>query len=204
MIAQTEAQGHPHPRSAPSKPTIYRDAPTAAILAEAEAWLWDLAELEADLAADPSSWDFPQQSREFILFHLEQANEELARRERIRHRPEAPSWPARAADRRAELDAIKRRLPLADFIERMYLVRFQPSGKRLVTNCVLPGHQDASTSFTVWPEQDRFHCFGCGRSGDLFVFAQHALGLGSFREAVDVLREEARLASASAEGARGG
>ena len=185
MLTQTR----PKPRNR------YRDcSSTQQILDEAECWLWELAELNQDIEDDPESWDFPDNTRDFILAALEEANEELARRERLRHRPEAPGWPSSPVDRRAELDEIKRRLPLADFLERMCLVKLQPQGKRLVTHCPLPGHKDDDPSFNVWPDQDRFHCFGCGRSGDVFTLAMHMLGEERFPSVVDVLAREAGIA----------
>ena len=36
----------------------------------------------------------------------------------------------------------------------------------LVARCLLPQHQDTNPSFTIYPDQ-RFHCFGCGSSGDV-------------------------------------
>ncbi len=52
----------------------YRDASTEAIHAEAESWLWDLAEIETDLEADPASWAWPEETKAFVLFGLEEAD----------------------------------------------------------------------------------------------------------------------------------
>lgn len=49
-----------------------------------------------------------------------------------------------------------------------------------------PFHGEQSPSFKVDPTKQRFHCFGCGESGDVIDAAQKLLGL-SFKEALDYL-----------------
>ena len=49
-----------------------------------------------------------------------------------------------------------------------------------------PFHTEKSPSFTVTPEGNFFHCFGCGASGDLYDFLQRIEGL-EFPEAVESL-----------------
>lgn len=46
-----------------------------------------------------------------------------------------------------------------------------------------PFHQEKTPSFHVYPEDKRYHCFGCGQSGDVFNFFMEMKGL-SFPEAV--------------------
>src|SRR5690606_4704053 len=41
-------------------------------------------------------------------------------------------------------------------------------------------------SFSVYPETQSFHCFGCGASGDVIDFVRRSEGIG-FREALDRL-----------------
>ena len=45
---------------------------------------------------------------------------------------------------------------------------FELSARRnlMVARCLLPSHEDTNPSFTVYPDQ-RFHCFGCGATGDV-------------------------------------
>lgn len=49
-----------------------------------------------------------------------------------------------------------------------------------------PFHSDATPSFTIFAQGQRFHCFGCGAGGDVFDFLQRLLGIG-LAEALDVL-----------------
>lgn len=174
----------------PARPNLFADTPTSAILAEAECWLWDLTQFDADIKAAPDSWDFPDQNRAFIEMHIEEAEAELARRERLRHRPGAPPWPDRWPDRRAELERIRDGVDLPALIERWGGVTLQRRGGELVCSCPLPGHDDRTPSFTVNQEKRLFHCFGCGRGGDVFAYAMHQGGTHSFAEAVAILAEE--------------
>ena len=43
-------------------------------------------------------------------------------------------------------------------------------GKNLVGLC--PFHSEKTPSFTVYPENGSFYCFGCGVGGDIFTFTK--------------------------------
>ena len=182
------------PDGAQRRRNRYRDTATATILEEVEVSFWDLKEIEADIEADPSSWAYPDQSRALIVTGLTEAEEELARRDRLRHRPGAPPWPERWPERREELAAIKDAIDLPRFIEEMGQTRLESRGRQLVGRCPLPGHADTTPSFVVHPEKHLFYCHGCHRSGDLFTFAMHMLGTTRFGDVVDALAIEAGIA----------
>lgn len=42
---------------------------------------------------------------------------------------------------------------------------------RALIRCLLPDHVDRTPSFSL--KEERWHCFGCGRGGDVVDFAQH-------------------------------
>ncbi|MDP9364972.1 MAG: CHC2 zinc finger domain-containing protein [Chloroflexota bacterium] len=188
------------------RPNRFRHTPTAAILAEAELWCWDLAQMNADLERDPLSWAFPEETRAFVLAAIEDANEELARREALRDRPEAPGWPARWEDRRAEVERIKAALDLPRFVEEMFPgVVLEKRGKQLACRCVLPGHDKEKTpSFYVDPQKQVWYCHGCKRGGDVFTLAMHYLGTSSFADVIANLAPEAGIAEDRRKGARVG
>jgi len=175
------------------RPNRFRDAPTAAVLAEAECWLWSLAELDADLAADPASWDHPAETRAFVLAAVEDADAELARRERLRGHPEAPPWPGRWPDRRPVVAEIKAALDLPRVVEGLCGARLERRGRQFVCRCPLPGHDDATPSFSVQPEKRVWYCHGCHRGGDVFTLAMHMLGTDRFADVVPVLAAEAGI-----------
>ena len=54
--------------------------------------------------------------------------------------------------------------------------------------CRCPFHEEKTGSFTVSPQKSIYHCFGCGRGGNVLTFIQEYEGL-SFVEAVEKLAE---------------
>mgnify|MGYP001037428157 CR=1 FL=1 len=67
-------------------------------------------------------------------------------------------------------------------------VHLRPSGRSLVGLC--PFHAEKTPSFTVSPEKQFFHCFGCQTGGDVFAFLMKRTGM-SFAEAVEQLAQRA-------------
>ncbi len=65
-----------------------------------------------------------------------------------------------------EIREIKRRVNIKD-IASQYL-KLKKSGKNFRAKC--PFHQEDNPSFTISPEKNLFHCFGCGEGGDVFKF----------------------------------
>lgn len=57
---------------------------------------------------------------------------------------------------------------------------------------ICPFHTEKTASFSVWPESQRCHCFGCGFSKDVigFIIEYHHVG---FCEAVAFLAETHKL-----------
>jgi DNA primase len=84
------------------------------------------------------------------------------------------------------VELIKDRLDIVDIIgERVTLKKTGRSFKGLC-----PFHQEKSPSFVVFPESQHFHCFGCGKSGDLFTFYELSEKV-EFREALAELAQRA-------------
>ena len=63
-------------------------------------------------------------------------------------------------------------------------VELQPRGHGFVGCC--PFHEDVTPSLSVDGVPDRFHCFGCGASGDVIDYVRRRFDLG-FMEAVEHL-----------------
>lgn len=72
-----------------------------------------------------------------------------------------------------DIDAIKDQFPLADEVHRHLALKRR--GATLVGLC--PFHMERTPSFAVYPDEQRFHCFGCGAHGDIFDFLQAQEGL---------------------------
>lgn len=63
-------------------------------------------------------------------------------------------------------------------------------GKNLVGLC--PFHSEKTPSFTVYPENNSFYCFGCGAGGDIIAFVRRMENL-DYVEAVKLLAQRAGL-----------
>ena len=64
------------------------------------------------------------------------------------------------------------------------------SGKNFMGLC--PFHKEKSPSFSVSPDRQYYHCFGCGKGGDVFSFIMEIERL-SFREALEFLAERGHV-----------
>ena len=73
-----------------------------------------------------------------------------------------------------DLDAIRRDHPLPQVAARHVALR--RVGREWAGCC--PFHDDRSPSFTIYDDGQRFHCFGCGASGDVLDFMQRIAGVG--------------------------
>ncbi len=74
---------------------------------------------------------------------------------------------------------IKGRLPVADVVGET--VALKKAGTTLKGLC--PFHGEKTPSFVVTPARDTWHCFGCGKHGDIFTFVMERDGL-AFPEAL--------------------
>ena len=70
-------------------------------------------------------------------------------------------------------------------------VNLKRRGKNLVGLC--PFHNEKTPSFTVYPENGSFYCFGCGAGGDVFSFVRLIENL-DYIEAVKLLAERSGVA----------
>jgi DNA primase len=83
-------------------------------------------------------------------------------------------------------EEIKEKLDIVDIV-RDY-VPLKASGSNFKANC--PFHNEKTASFMVSPEKQIYHCFGCGRGGDVFKFIMEMEGL-DFVETLKLLAPKA-------------
>ncbi len=83
---------------------------------------------------------------------------------------------------------IKGRLPVADVVGES--VQLRKAGTTFKGLC--PFHGEKTPSFVVTPARDTWHCFGCGKHGDIFTFLMERDGL-SFPEALRALAGRAGI-----------
>ncbi len=87
---------------------------------------------------------------------------------------------------RDAVSEIRERLDIADLIGEQ--VQLKRAGRNLKGLC--PFHQEKTPSFVVFPEGQNFHCFGCGKGGDIFTFYMERERV-DFRQALQELAERA-------------
>lgn len=168
----------------------WRELHTAQLLRELDCRKWDLA----DVDANADRWDFAPESRAFLVATIRDINAEISRRRSLATRPNAPAWPDQPRDPKAELEEIKRRVSVIDLIHREMHREYERRGEHDIWLCCpLPGHDERTPSFHVDTKRQVWHCFGCGRGGDLFELARHLWGEGLFYRVAERLRDYAGL-----------
>lgn len=86
------------------------------------------------------------------------------------------------------IEQIKARTDILETIGRV--VTLKKGGKSYQGLC--PFHQEKTPSFHVYPESQRYHCFGCQKDGDLLNFVQDYYNI-SFKEAIARLAHDKGL-----------
>ena len=86
------------------------------------------------------------------------------------------------------IDDIKSKNDIIDIISQY--VTLKRSGRNYFGLC--PFHNEKSPSFSVSPDKQIFHCFGCNVGGDVFRFVSKIENT-SFPEAVEMLAERAGI-----------
>ena len=71
------------------------------------------------------------------------------------------------------------------------VVSLTKAGRNFLGLC--PFHGEKTPSFNVVEDKQFYHCFGCGRSGDVFKFIEDYRGV-SFMDAVQIVAEKAGIA----------
>ncbi|MFD1953342.1 DNA primase [Paenibacillus thailandensis] len=86
------------------------------------------------------------------------------------------------------IEAVRRKHDIVETVGKY--VHLTKNGKYMKGLC--PFHSEKTPSFTVTPELQIFHCYGCGKTGNVIRFIEEIEGY-SFPEAVRVLAEEAGI-----------
>lgn len=95
----------------------------------------------------------------------------------------------------AVIEDIRNRSDIVSVISQY--VALKKRGKNYLGLC--PFHSEKTASFTVSPEKQLFHCFGCGEGGNIFSFLMRIENIG-FAEAVAELGEKLGVAVSKSSG----
>jgi DNA primase len=87
---------------------------------------------------------------------------------------------------RADIDRIRETVDLVDLISEVTKVK--KSGRTYMAVC--PFHEEKTPSMSVDRARGLYHCFGCGKGGDLFSFVQETQGL-DFADSLELLARKA-------------
>lgn len=97
------------------------------------------------------------------------------------------------------VEQIKAKLGIVEVVSSY--IKLQKAGGAYKALC--PFHNEKTPSMSISPDRGSFHCFGCGKGGDIFSFVQEMEGL-DFLGALKVLAERAGVEIARGGGERGG
>ena len=86
------------------------------------------------------------------------------------------------------IDEVRQNNDVVDVISQY--VRLSRKGRNYFGLC--PFHNEKSPSFSVSPDRQIFHCFGCGVGGNVYTFLMKIEGI-SFKESVEMLAERANI-----------
>ncbi|MCI8760056.1 MAG: DNA primase [Clostridia bacterium] len=86
------------------------------------------------------------------------------------------------------IDEVRQANDIVDIISQY--VHLKRSGRNFFGLC--PFHSEKSPSFSVSPDKQIFHCFGCGVGGNVFTFLTKIEGI-NFIEAVQTLAERSNI-----------
>jgi DNA primase len=89
---------------------------------------------------------------------------------------------------RGDIDRVREATDLVDLISEVTKVR--RSGRSFMAVC--PFHEEKTPSLSVDRARGLYHCFGCGKGGDVFSFVQETQGV-DFGDALEMLARRAGI-----------
>jgi DNA primase len=88
------------------------------------------------------------------------------------------------------IERVQDSINLVDHISQYTVLK--PAAGGYMGRCPFPDHQEKTPSFSVSEMKQVYHCFGCGKKGNLFTFLQTYNGM-NFPDAVEYLADRASI-----------
>mgnify|MGYP002577584453 CR=1 FL=1 len=89
----------------------------------------------------------------------------------------------------AFIDEVRINNDIVDIVSKYIILK--RSGRNFSGLC--PFHKEKTPSFSVSPDKQIFHCFGCGVGGDVFTFISKIENI-NYKESIEMLAEKAGIA----------
>jgi len=89
---------------------------------------------------------------------------------------------------RGDIDRVREATDLVELVSEVTQVK--KSGRSFMAVC--PFHQEKTPSMSIDRARGLYHCFGCGKGGDVFDFVRETRGV-EFSEALDMLASKAGI-----------
>lgn len=150
---------------------------------------WDRAELEDERA---SRADIYESARDYFDFLLSSFNTEIGRRARLRDQFAVNRTVKTSPMGRERFDAVKRAVPITTLLWDFGAGSPLPAGNRQIMSCPLGLHDDSTPSFTIYPGDAGWYCFGCNQGGSVIDLAMLLLRTNDPRVALDHVEGIAR------------
>ena len=99
---------------------------------------------------------------------------------------QGPSYTRLVAYPRDEIDRVRERTDLVELAAE--ITKVKRTGRSVMAVC--PFHQEKTPSLSIDAARGLYHCFGCGKSGDVFRWIQETQTV-DFRESVELLARRA-------------
>ncbi len=96
---------------------------------------------------------------------------------------------------REDIERIRDKTDLAELAAEVTKVK--RSGRTVMAVC--PFHEEKTPSLSIDPARGLYHCFGCGKGGDIFAWVQETQNL-DFREAIEFLARRSGVTLTEAPG----
>lgn len=154
-----------------------------------EMYGWDRAELEQEKG---SRADIYESARDYFDYMLATFTAELDRRDAMRRQFGVNRTRTTTPMGRERFDAVKVGVPITTLLWESGCGEPVGAGNRQIMSCPLGLHDDSTPSFTIYPGDRGWYCFGCNQGGTVIDLCMLLLRSNDPRSALEHLEKIAR------------